>query len=349
MKVLILGCGGFIGSHLINEMLKDDKFSITGIDVTDYKIKEHLYYPKFKFIKSDVYKYEHLRAAIRDHDLVIFLASICNPALYIKDPIGTINSNFTQPVRIVDLCTKYRTWLITFSTCEVYGRTISSYIGDDYSNPDFYIQDEETTPYLLGPLQNQRWSYSNAKQLLDRYIYANGDHWCLPYTIIRPYNFFGSRMDYIPEHDGFGVPRVLACFMKALLDREPIKLVDGGEQYRTITYIDDAIEAIMTIINNPDKSQGNIFNIANPENETTIRGLAEVTRSVYADISGDENYKTHPIESVDSGKFYGRGYEDCDRRVPNIDRIKALGWEPKTNLENTMRKTLEFFYEFYKD
>lgn len=350
MKILILGCGGFIGSHLIDRLLKEEGYDILGFDVSDYKIQEHLNQKdRFKFIKKDIYKnLNALYTAIKYSDAVIFLASICNPALYVTNSVETIRSNFIRPSKIVDLCTELDKWLINFSTCEVYGKTISGYTDNPYSDPSLYVQNEDKTPSLLGPIKNFRWSYASAKQLLDRYIYGQHIEKNLSFTTIRPYNFFGARMDYLPDKNSSGIPRVLACFMDALINDKPIKLVNGGKAYRVITYIDDAINAVLKILENRDKAVGQIFNIGNPDNEVTVRELAEKMRAIYARRVKNDKYLKHPIEDVDGSAFYGRGYEDCDRRMPDISKAKnLLNWEPEYGIEDTLEKAIKFFMEFY--
>src|SRR5262249_27946535 len=155
--------------------------------------------------------------------------------------------------------------------------------------------------------------YAAAKALFERFLLAHGQESGLPYTIIRPYNWFGPKMDFIPGRDGEGVPRVLACFMTALLDRQPMQLVDGGTAYRTITYLEDAVDALEAILENPAKSKNQIFNIGNRAGEIRIDELAELMRTTYAEITGDASYRSHPIEDISGEKFYGEGYEDCDR------------------------------------
>ncbi|KAH9323319.1 hypothetical protein KI387_017958 [Taxus chinensis] len=100
----------------------------------------------------------------------------------------------------------------------------------------------------------------------------------LEFTIVRPFNWIGPRMDFIPGINGpsEGVPRVLACFSNGLLRGEPLKLVDGGQSQRTFVYIKDAIEAVLRMIENPSRANGNIFNVGNPNNEVTVRQLAEL-------------------------------------------------------------------------
>ena len=351
-RVIILGCGGFVGSHLTERLLADGRFEITGFDVSDSKCSHLLDNPNFNFTKGYVDASntdEVLRPVMDGAEAIFSLAAVCNPAEYVKNPVFTINSNFIHAYKLVDLCTEAGAWIIHTSTCEVYGRTIASYLPDnDYSNPDLYEQREDETPLVMGPTVNQRWTYAASKALFERYIYANHTENGLPFTIIRPYNWFGPRMDYIPGRDGDGVPRVLACFMRALLDKQPIQLVDGGSAYRTITYIEDSVDALTAMLEVPKKAKNTFFNIGNRANEITMRDLAHLMRDVYADITGDESYRKHPIEDISGEKFYGPGYEDCDRRVPDVTRAeRLLGWKAQVNLRDTLFHTMSYFHELY--
>jgi UDP-apiose/xylose synthase len=351
-RVIILGCGGFVGSHLTERLLADGRFEITGFDVSDSKCSHLLDNPNFNFTKGYVDASntdEVLRPVMDGAEAIFSLAAVCNPAEYVKNPVFTINSNFIHAYKLVDLCTEAGAWIIHTSTCEVYGRTIASYLPDnDYSNPDLYEQREDETPLVMGPTVNQRWTYAASKALFERYIYANHTENGLPFTIVRPYNWFGPRMDYIPGRDGDGVPRVLACFMRALLDKQPIQLVDGGTAYRTITYIEDSVDALTAMLEVPKKAKNTFFNIGNRANEITMRDLAHLMRDVYADITGDESYRKHPIEDISGEKFYGPGYEDCDRRVPDVTRAeRLLGWKAQVNLRDTLFHTMSHFHELY--
>jgi UDP-apiose/xylose synthase len=155
-------------------------------------------------------------------------------------------------------------------------------------------------------------------------------------------------MDYISGRDGLGVPRVFACFMEALLDSKPMRLVDGGHAKRAITSIHDAIEALFLILGNPSAAQNQIFNIGNASNEISIAELALLMREIFADLTGDASVRRHPIETVSSMDFYGVGYEDCDRRVPDMTKAgHLLGWMPVRSLRETLSETIEFFYREY--
>jgi UDP-apiose/xylose synthase len=351
-RVFILGCGGFIGSHLLDSLLMDESIVIDGWDPDASRVGHHLTNPRLRFhqcLFGDIARSNGIEEAIDSADVVVNLAALCNPAEYNKNPLVTIYRNFTDILPLIELCAKYKKWLIHFSTSEVYGRTISSYIrDDDYSDPQYYEFSEDMTPLIMGPISNQRWTYASAKQLLERVIYAYHKEEGLDFTVIRPFNFFGPRMDYIARRERNGVPRVLACFMSALLDGEPLRLVDGGEARRSILSVHDAVTAFELMVNKPDKAKNQIFNVGSRENEVTIRELAHLMRAIYAEVSGDPGYADHPMVDVSSLEFYGEGYEDCDRRVPNLDKVtKLLGWAPEWSVESTLKETITYYYGLY--
>ncbi len=351
-KVIILGCGGFVGSHLTDRLLASGDVHIEGWDVSYDKVSEHLDNPNFNFhqryVDADT-TFDELGPHIADCEAVISLAAVCTPAQYVASPVKTIRSNFIDAYSLIDLCSEHRSWLFHTSTCEVYGRTLSSYVPtDDYQDLDLYEQREDETPLIMGPTRNHRWSYATAKQLFERYIYAHSAESGMPFTIVRPYNWFGPRMDFIPGRDGEGIPRVLACFMTALLDGQPLQLVDGGGAYRTITFIDDAIDALSLMLEQPKQAQNQVFNVGNRASEVTMKDLAFLMRELAAEITGKDAFLEHPIEDITSDKFYGEGYEDCDRRVPDVTKAESrLGWKAKTDLRETLRITMTHYFEQY--
>lgn len=203
----------------------------------------------------------------------------------------------------------------------------------------------------FGPIEKQRWSYACAKQLIERLIYAEGAENGLEFTIVRPFNWIGPRMDFIPGIDGpsEGVPRVLACFSNNLLRHEPLKLVDGGHSQRTFIYIKDAIEAVSLMIENPARANGHIFNVGNPNNEVTVKQLAEMMTQVYSKVSGETPLET-PTVDVSSKEFYGEGYDDSDKRIPDMTIInRQLGWNPKTSLWDLLESTLTYQHRTYAE
>lgn len=351
MKLIILGCGGFVGSHLLDRLLSRSDVEIEGWDPDASKITKHIDNPRFTFHQVpciDDVELSRLEERLTEADALVNLAAICNPAQYNTQPLDVIRTNLLDAYPIVEACARAGTWLIYFSTSEVYGRTLSSYVKTGSNDPDLYELREEQTPLIMGPVSNQRWTYACAKQMMERIVYAHHSTSGMPYTIIRPLNFFGPRMDYIPRSDGEGIPRVLACFMAALLRGDPMKLVDGGQARRTIVAIEEAVEAIARILDRPLEAQNQIFNIGNRNNEVTIRGLAELMRDVYAEITDDPRYREHPIIDVSSEEFYGKGYEDCDRRMPDLTQANTLlGWYPQRNLRDILLPTMRDYHIRY--
>jgi UDP-apiose/xylose synthase len=348
--VAILGCAGFIGSHLCEHLLAETDFHIEGLDFSPGKIVHLLDHDRLAFHKLDVHELETLRPVLEKSATVVSLAALCNPYLYNHTPISVIESNFVRIYPLVQACTDLHCRLVHFSTSEVYGKTLSGVIdGPLPGQPsDFHLLSETTTPLLLGPIHAQRWCYASAKQLLERTIFAYGFEKGLDYTIIRPFNFIGPRMDFIPGVDGEGVPRVIACFMDALLHERSMLLVEGGKNRRCFTSIDDAVRATRLVLERPQASRRAILNIGNPENEITIEGLASRMRQLYAEERGGNPDTLPPVRSVSAMEFYGEGYEDSDRRVPDIRMAYGLlDWVPEVALDEALRKTITGFIGAY--
>jgi UDP-apiose/xylose synthase len=349
---VLLGCGGFIGSHLLDRLLEDPNVSVEGWDVSAVKIDRHLDDARLSFHRASIADASTgiaLGRAIGNADVVINLAAVCNPSEYNTRPVHVIRSNFLDVFPIAEACAREATWFMHFSTSEVYGRTLASYVSPGaYEDGRLYEFEEDATPFVMGPIHNQRWTYACAKQLFERLVFGLHKETGMPYTIVRPMNVFGPRMDYIHGRDGTGVPRVLACFMGALLDGTPLRVVDGGKTRRTIVSIHDTVEAVMLMLTNPSRAQNQIFNIGNRQNEVTVLELADLIRHTYASVMGDSSYDEHPIEFVHSNDFYGEGYEDCDRRMPKLDKARQLlGWEPRVPLADLLRDTIADYQAHY--
>jgi len=202
---------------------------------------------------------------------------------------------------------------------------------------------------IMGPVSAQRWCYACAKQLVERLIYAHGTENNLKFTIVRPYNWIGPRMDYIPGVDGKddGQPRVLASFMTALMKGEPLVLVNGGEVYRTFCFVEDAVEAVLRMLDKPEKAIGHAFNVGNPKNNIQIKELAALMIDLYSKMTGKAEGSTRDVPGVE---YYGKGYEDSDLRIPSMRLVKSqLDWEPKTSLREAMEATMKVFIEKYAD
>jgi UDP-apiose/xylose synthase len=351
LSICILGAGGFIGSHLVARLLERGATHLVCVDKTSDKIRPYLTHPNLTFVNLDIARIDKLEPLVAQSDAVVQLTALCNPSLYTSVPLDVIEANFTRPFAVAKLCTRLGKRLVYFSTSEVYGKTIASQAGlsaREQREKRRYVLAEDTSPLILGPVQAQRWSYAAAKQLMERSIYALGFEQGLAYTIVRPFNFIGPRMDYIPGIDGEGVPRVLACFMEALMSGKPLSLVDGGRSLRCFTYIDDAIDAVEAILSRPDKARAQVFNIGNPVNEVTIRELAAKMVAVYRQLCPRLAEMEFVMRDVTAREFYGEGYEDSDRRMPDISKArKLLGWRPATDLDTALRLTMSSYVAEY--
>ena len=333
-SVLILGVNGFIGSHLSDKLTASGKYEVYGLDLNSNYIQHLLHHPNFHFREGDISIHnEWIEYHIRKCDVVLPLVAIATPIEYARNPLGVFSLDFEENLRTIRACVKYKKRIIFPSTSEVYGMC---------TDENF---DEESSCLVTGPIKNQRWIYSTIKQLLDRVIWAYGDKENLQFTLFRPFNWLGPRLDTLMSAR-VGSSRAITQLILNLCQGTPIQLVDGGEQTRSFIDVDDAIEALFRIIENKDgQCDGKIINIGFPENEASIRELAQKLT---------KQFEAHPLRNqfppaagcieVESSAFYGKGYQDMQRRVPSIKNAKRyIDWEPGISLDTSIGKTLDFF------
>jgi len=334
MKVLILGVNGFIGNALTKRILDTTDWDVYGLDMSCDKLEHSMGHPRFNFLEGDItINKEWIEYNIKKCDVVLPLVAIATPVTYVKDPLRVFELDFEENLKIIRLCAKYKKRVIFPSTSEVYGMS-----------PDQEF-DEETSPLMLGPINKERWIYSCAKQMLDRVIYAYGEHEGLRYTLFRPFNWIGPKLDSISTAKE-GSSRVLTQFLYNILAGEQISLVDGGNQRRSFTYIEDGISCLMKIIENKDGcADSGIFNIGNPVNDLSVKELALKLREMvkqYPDYA--EKAENCVIAETTSDIFYGKGYQDMMTRVPSVQNAKKkLGWEPTTGIDEALKHTLDFY------
>jgi UDP-4-amino-4-deoxy-L-arabinose formyltransferase/UDP-glucuronic acid dehydrogenase (UDP-4-keto-hexauronic acid decarboxylating) len=336
MKILILGVNGFIGNSLVKRIMETTDWKVFGMDLGTSRLSHSIDNPRFRFIEGDISIHkEWVEYHVKNSDVVLPLVAIATPASYIKEPLRVFELDFEENLRIVRLCVKYQKRVIFPSTSEVYGMC---------TDPEF---SEGTSKLILGPISKQRWIYSCSKQLLDRVIWAYGISGQLKFTLIRPFNWIGPKLDDIYTAKE-GSSRVVTQFIIDLVRNQPLKLVDGGKQKRCFTYVEDGIDCLMKIIENKHKTcDGQIFNIGNPKNECSIKELATKLRNLFAKHpEGAKRSSISKIIEMPSEKYYGKGYQDILTRKPSIAKAKKLlGWQPKTTLNDSLKYTLDFFIE----
>lgn len=339
-KVLILGANGFIGSHLSEAILTQTTWSIQALDLNLNNLTKCLNNPRFSFKQGDMTKESAwIQDAIHHCDVVLPLVAIASPMVYVQNPLRVFELDFEANLEIVRYCVEAKKRLIFPSTSEVYGMC-----------PDNAF-DEETSSLVLGPIQKQRWIYACSKQMLDRVIYAYGERDGLDYTLFRPFNWLGPRLDTV-EMAKTKSARVITQFLYDITTTQRLHLVDGGAQRRSFTDSRDGIAGLMAILENKDNaaSQG-IFNLGNPDNEFSIRDLANKLLNVLKETPklSDLAHKTE-ITTTEASAYYGNAYQDPQRRVPSIERAKTiLGWQPQFTLEDTLKHIVaEHVREHYK-
>lgn len=332
MNILILGANGFIGSHLSETILTTTDWHIDAIDLAQDKLTACLNHPRFNFALGDITQAQDwIQTHLQKSDVILPLAAIAMPGMYIDNPLGIFELDFEANLEIIRQCVHLQKHVVFPSTSEVYGMC---------HDTEF---NEETSHLVTGPIHKERWIYSASKQLLDRLIYAYGKHKGLNYTLFRPFNWYGPRLDNIHAKK----PRVVTQFIANIIRGENINLVNGGAQQRCFTYVDDGIDALIKIIANKDgAAQNRIFNIGNPHENISIRELAKML--IECIVTSFPKYATQAkaikIVDVDANTHYGNGYQDVTLRVPAIHQAREhLNWQPKINIVDGLCKTLEFY------
>ncbi|MGK3143628.1 bifunctional UDP-4-amino-4-deoxy-L-arabinose formyltransferase/UDP-glucuronic acid oxidase ArnA [Pantoea sp. C2G6] len=333
-RVLILGVNGFIGNHLTERLLQDEHFEVYGLDISSDAISRFLDHPRFHFVEGDIAIHsEWIEYHIKKCDVILPLVAIATPIEYTRNPLRVFELDFEENLKIIRDCVKYQKRIIFPSTSEVYGMCTDASFDEDSSN------------LVVGPINKQRWIYSVSKQLLDRVIWAYGEKEGLRFTLFRPFNWMGPRLDNL-NAARIGSSRAITQLILNLVEGSPIKLIDGGKQKRCFTDIQDGVEALFRIIENKQQNcDGQIINIGNPDNEASIKELAEQLLA---------SFERHPLRSqfppfagfreVESSSYYGKGYQDVEHRKPAIRNARRLlGWTPTVTMDVTIDNTLDFF------
>ena len=333
LKVLVLGVNGFIGTSLAAAVLASRDWDLYGMDVSSHKLGDLVDHPRMHFVEGDVtINHEWIEYNIKKCDVVLPLVAIATPRDYVQNPLRVFELDFEENLRIVKQAVRYGKRVVFPSTSEVYGMC-----------PD-PVLDEHTSTLVYGPIEKQRWIYAASKQLLDRVIYAHGVRDDLDYTLFRPFNWVGPHLDNVLEPKE-GSSRLFTQFISNVIHGKPLQLVDGGRQRRSFTYIDDAIDCLMRIIENKDGvATRQIINIGNPANDVSVEQLARLILEVFSEYPDfKERAARTKLVPVTAEEYFGKSYQDILARVPSVERAQALlGWRPTTDLRTAIRLTLDY-------
>lgn len=301
MKVLITGGAGFIGSHLADAFVNRGDL-VTIIDNFSTGTADNL--KSFvEVIDGDIRDAALMDKLVAKADLVMHMAASLGVKNIMENPLEAISTNLGGSEVVLKAVTRHHKRTFIASTSEVYGK-----------NPKQPLS--ETDDRVIGAPQNFRWTYSDAKALEEAVATIMHQTQNLPVTTLRFFNTVGPR-----QTGAYGM--VLPRFVKAAKENQPLIIHGDGSQSRVFGHIYDAVDAVFSLIDN-EKSIGEVFNIGG-QGEITIKELAE---KVISQTNSKSEFQYIPYKEA-----YGAGFEDMQRRVPNIEKIKSFtGWSPKRDL-----------------
>ena len=314
MKYLITGGAGFIGSHLCDSLItRGDEVVVldnlsTGSEQNISKIQE-----KIEIIRGDVLDKKLVTNLISDCDYVVHLAAALGVLNIINKPLQSLKTNIQGTETILEAADKFHKPVLVASTSEIYGKN------------DKVPLNEEDDRIIGHPLKS-RWSYSEAKAVDESLAYFYYLENKLPIRIVRFFNTVGPRQ---VGHYGMVVPR----FVSAALKNEPLSVYGSGDQIRCFCHVDDAVKAL-TLVMDSATAIGDVFNVGNNQ-QISIMELAKKV----IELTGSSS----SIEKIAYEKAYPEGFEDMQRRVPDISKIKrVLGWTPEINLDQIIKDIAAF-------
>jgi len=308
MKYLVTGGAGFIGSHLCDALIKRgdsvvvlDNFSTGNRQNIDHLLSN----ASFELIEGSILDTEIVDKAVASVDHVIHLAAAVGVFTIVDKPLESITTNLRGTENVLEASHKHQKEVLIASSSEIYGKNAGGALN------------EESDRIVGSPLKS-RWSYSEAKAIDESMAYFYYQEKKLAVRIVRFFNTVGPRQ---VGHYGMVVPR----FVSAALNNKPLTVYGTGSQSRCFCHVYDAVEGLLAVIDS-NATLGEVFNIGNDE-EITIEDLAhEIIES-----TGSASV----IEKVLYEKAYAAGFEDMQRRIPDISKIKrVVGWAPKLSLDS---------------
>jgi UDP-glucose 4-epimerase len=309
VKYLITGGAGFIGSHLAeNLMTRGDQVVVLDNLSTGSASNLSGIENKIKFEQGNILDKTAIDKLVSESDYVVHLAAALGVLNIVNKPLESLKTNLQGSEVVLEACDKYRKPVLIASTSEIYGKN------------DKVPLNEEDDRIIGHPLKS-RWSYSEAKAVDESLAYFYYLENKLPIRIVRFFNTVGPRQ---VGHYGMVVPR----FVSAALKSEPLSVYGSGDQIRCFCHVDDAVRALLLVMDS-DKAVGEVFNVGNNQ-QISIMELAKKV----IEITGS----TSSIEKIAYEKAYPEGFEDMQRRVPDISKInRVLGWAPEIKLDQIIK------------
>jgi nucleoside-diphosphate-sugar epimerase len=318
VKVLITGGAGFVGSHLAEALLArgDEVHAIDNLSTGSIDNIEHLKWNHRFHYTIDTVLNEPVLAELVDRvDVVFHLAAAVGVRLIVESPVNTIETNVHGTEMVLKMANKKRKKVLLTSTSEVYGKADS-------------VPFREDGDLVMGPTTRGRWSYACSKAIDEFLGLAYHKEKRLPVVVARLFNTVGPR-----QTGRYGM--VIPNFVKQALLGHPLKVYGDGTQTRCFTFVTDVVGQLVLLAEEP-RAVGEVWNVGNDRDEVTILDLAK--RVVHRTASRS------PIELVPYDRAYEEGFEDMQRRVPDLTKIRGLtGYEPKVHLDEILDRVIAYF------
>jgi len=317
VKALITGGAGFIGSHLVERLLADGAEVIVLDNLSTGSLRNIETFrsnPRLQFVKGDIRDTTLVQLLTSRCEVVFHLAAAVGVQLIADAPVHTIETNIAGTEVVLEAANKFGRRILLASSSEVYGKS---------ENVPFHEDDD----FVLGGTAFSRWAYACSKAIDEFLGQAFHQQYGLQVVTGRFFNTIGPRQT---GRYGMVVPR----FVQWALKNEPIQIYGTGTQTRCFCCVEDLVDAIIALME-CEAAVGRVFNIGSTE-EISMAALADKI----IELTGSRSSK----QFVPYVVAYGRPIEDMMRRVPSTERIRqAIGWQPKTSLEQTLRIVIEHY------
>ena len=315
MRYLITGGAGFIGSHLADHLIGrgDDVLAMDDLSTGSLRNVAHLDGdPRFQLVRGTILDHPRMVELMEDVDVVVHLAAAVGVKLIVERPLESLLTNIRGTEIVLDAAASSGTKVLVTSTSEIYGKNASGPLQEDADR-------------ILGSPFKARWSYSTGKAVDEILARAYWQDRGVPSIVTRLFNCVGPR-----QTGEFGM--VLPRFVRQAIAGEDLTVYGTGEQRRCFCHVLDTVRALVALLDHPD-AIGDVFNVGAPF-ELSMNDLA---RTVVEAVSSSSRVVHIPYEAA-----YEEGFEDMERRVPDISKIRTLtGWEPTLGLERILADVIE--------
>jgi UDP-glucose 4-epimerase len=318
MKALITGGAGFVGSHLAEALLErgDEVYVLDNLSTGSIENIEHLKpHPRFRYAIDSVMNEPATAELVDRVDVVFHLAAAVGVRLIVESPVNTIETNVHGTEMILKLANKKKKKVVVASTSEVYGKGGA-------------VPFKEDADIVMGPTSKGRWSYACSKAIDEFLALAYHKEKRLPVVIVRLFNTVGPR-----QTGRYGM--VIPNFVKQALLGHPLTVFGDGSQSRCFTYITDVVGALIKLAEHPG-AVGEVVNVGNDHEEISILELARRVK--------ERTGTRSEIVMVPYDRAYEEGFEDMQRRVPDLGKVRALiGYEPGVHLDEILDRVVAYF------